>query len=68
MQDVLPPFTDVEIDTRPHGFYEGYSLPIALVSKIVMTLLVVWALTFPHSAGQTLSSVNASLLNVFNAF
>ena len=62
------PFTDVDIPTQDAGFYEGYSLPIALISKTIMVLLVLWALIFPLSAGETLSSVNASLLNGFNAF
>lgn len=63
-----PPFTDVEIGTQDQGFYEGYSLPIAVVSKMAMSLLVVWALIFPLSAGDTLSWVNARLLDVFNTF
>ncbi len=68
MKQVPPPFTDVEIDTQPHGFYEGYSLPIAVVSKTAMSLLVVWALIFPLSAGDVLSRVNSSLLDIFNTF
>lgn len=68
MDEVPPPFTDVEIDTQDNGFYEGYSLPIALVSKIGMSLLVVWALMFPLSAGNALSAINSSLLDLFNSF
>lgn len=68
MNEVSPPFTDVEIDTQDNGFYQGYSLPIALVSKISMSLLVVWALLFPLSAGDALSAVNTGLLNLFNSF
>lgn len=68
MADVSPPFTDIEIETRDNGFYEGYSLPIALISKISISLLVVWALLFPLSAGDVLSRLNAGLLHVFNSF
>lgn len=68
MADIPPPFTDIEISTQDQGFYEGYSLPIALVSKIGISLLVVLALLFPLSAGNVLSSVNSSLLSVFNSF
>ncbi len=34
---IKPPFTELEIEKAPSGFYEGYSLPIALLSKIVTT-------------------------------
>jgi len=65
---VKPPFTDLEISTQDNGFYEGYSLPIALISKISMVLLVLWALVFPDNAGKMLASVNSSLLVGFNTF
>jgi len=65
---IKPPFTDLEIKKSPAGFYEGYSLPIALISKITMTLLVIWALIWPLSANGTLSSWNWSLLQGFNTF
>lgn len=68
MADISPPFTDIEIETRNNGFYEGYSLPIALISKISISLLVVWALLFPLSAGEALAHLNSGLLHVFNSF
>jgi len=65
---IRPPFTDLQIRTQPDGFYEGHSLPIALVSKIAMTLLVLWALVAPGNAAAVLASVNSTLLNGFNSF
>lgn len=65
---VKPPFTELDINTQDDGFYQGYSLPIALVSKISMVLLVLWALIFPLNAGEMLSKVNTSLLLGFNTF
>lgn len=62
------PFTDLDIKTQEQGFYEGYSLPIALISKISMTLLVLWALIWPLSANGALASLNGTLLQGFNAF
>ncbi len=44
------PFTDLEIAKAESGFYESYSLPIALISKGIMVVLVLWALIFPISA------------------
>ena len=65
---IKPPFTNVSIQTQPTGFYAGYSLPIALISKIGMTELVLWSLIWPLGAGSTLCWVNSTLLNTFNAF
>ena len=65
---IKPPFTDLEINKAPSGFYEGYSLPIALISKISMTLLVIWALMWPANANGVLGSVNSTLLQGFNGF
>ena len=47
-----PPFTELEITKEPSGFYEGTSLPIALISKISMTALVLWALIAPGNASK----------------
>ncbi|WP_261842787.1 BCCT family transporter [Aliamphritea ceti] len=63
-----PPFTDIEVKTSSEGFYKGYSLPIAMLSKVSMTLLVLWALVWPDNAGSMLSSLNGTLLNTFNSF
>ncbi|WP_128255778.1 BCCT family transporter [Falsirhodobacter deserti] len=68
MTELKPPFTDLEIQTADTGFYQGYSLPIALTAKIVFALLTVWALLRPGSADAILSLVNAEILGVFNFF
>lgn len=65
---IKPPFTELAIEKAPSGFYEGYSLPIALISKLSMALLVIWALVWPGNANTVLSAVNGALLNGFNAF
>ena len=62
------PFTDVEIKTADAGFYENYSVPIALISKAIMVALVLWALVFPANANGTLGSLNGRLLELFNSF
>jgi len=65
---IKPPFTDVDIKKASSGFYQGYSIPIALVSKVSMTFLVIWALMWPGNAKSILSAVNGDLLNGFNSF
>ena len=37
---IKPPFTDLEIKKQEAGFYKDNSLPIALISKLVMVALV----------------------------
>jgi len=65
---VKPPFTEIDIKKAPHGFYEGNSVPIALLSKGIMVALVIWALVWPGNASTTLGSFNSYLLQGFNAF
>ncbi|MEL6678869.1 MAG: BCCT family transporter [Pseudomonadota bacterium] len=65
---VKQPFTDLQISTQPSGFYEGYSLPIALISKVTMVALVLWAIIWPIGATATLDAWNWATLQGFNAF
>ena len=65
---IKPPFTDLEINTQDQGFYEGYSLPIALISKGFMVALVLWALIWPLNANDTLGAWKWGLLEGFNTF
>lgn len=65
---IKEPFTDLDINKQESGFYEGYSLPIALKSKAIMVALVLWAIIFPVSANGTLDNWNWALLQGFNAF
>ena len=66
--DFKPPYTDVDINLSEDGFYKGYSLPIALISKIGMTALVLWAAVWPDQAKEGLSALNGAMLNNFNSF
>ncbi|WP_421702960.1 BCCT family transporter [Aliiroseovarius sp.] len=65
---IKPPFTELEIKTQDSGFYKDNSLPIALISKGIMVLLVIWALVWPANATNTLGSLNWRLLEGFNSF
>ncbi|MFT2110639.1 BCCT family transporter [Marinomonas sp. 2405UD68-3] len=62
------PFTDIDIPVEKTGFYKGYSLPIALLSKVFITLLVLWTLIWPASADSQLGSWKWSILGGFNSF
>ena len=62
------PFTDVYIKTQEQGFYRGFSIPIALVSKFSICLLVVWAAVWPGNANDALFLLNTASLQKFNVF
>ena len=62
------PFTDVRIKIQENGFYRGFSIPIALISKLSMCLLVVWAAVWPAAANNALSVMNTASLEKFNVF
>lgn len=65
---IKEPFTDLEIVTQNSGFYHGHSLPIALISKVTMVALVLWAIIWPVSATATLDGWNWATLLGFNTF
>jgi len=62
------PFTDVRINIQQQGFYRGFSIPIALISKLSMCLLVVWAAAWPANANDALQMLNTASLEQFNVF
>ncbi|MEM7236824.1 MAG: BCCT family transporter [Pseudomonadota bacterium] len=62
------PYTEVGVATADKGFYEGYNVPIALISKIIIAGLVIWALVWPGNANSQLGSFNGTLLDTFNSF
>ena len=43
---IKPPITDLPIETDSSGFYEGFNKIVALVSKILIGLLILWAAVF----------------------
>ncbi|WP_120499673.1 BCCT family transporter [Roseovarius sp. EL26] len=65
---IKPPFTDVVIAKSPSGFYQNYSMPIAIGSKCIIVALALWALLWPAQANSILSSFKWELLESFNAF
>ena len=65
---IKPPFTNLDIQTASKGFYEGHNVGVAFTSKLIMVLLVIWALIWPGNAVGTLGSFNARLLESFNSF
>lgn len=62
---IKPIITDLPIKVAKSGFYRGFSLDVTLSAKIVIGLLVVWAVAFPDNAGRILGDFNSFILTNF---
>jgi choline/carnitine/betaine transport len=60
-----PPLTELPIKTAANGFYRGFSIDVTITAKIIIGLLVIWAVAFPDSAGAILSGLNGFILTNF---
>ena len=59
---IKPPLMDLPIKTAESGFYRGFSVDVAVVSKIIISTLVVWAIFWPVQSGRILSELNSVIL------
>ncbi|WP_036230841.1 BCCT family transporter [Marinobacterium jannaschii] len=50
------------------GIYEGLNPTVTLVSKTIIALLVVYAVSFPDNAVRILGQINSALLATFNSY
>ena len=78
-----PPMVDLPIDTHDRGFYDGFSREVTIPAKIIVTLIILWALfsaasetifgasaedVFGASAEQALAAANASIISQFSGW
>ncbi|MEM6309871.1 MAG: BCCT family transporter [Pseudomonadota bacterium] len=63
-----PPLSDLPIKTADAGFYRGFSVNVTVISKIIISVLVVWCIFWPAKAGATLGAWNSVILNNFAAW
>ena len=54
---VQAPLRELPIATADSGFYTNFNKLVALASKIVIALLVIWAAIFPEKAGEVLGTM-----------
>ena len=54
-----PPLTELDIATSDSGFYKDFNKTVALISKISIALIVLWAAVFPAEAGKILGSMKS---------
>jgi hypothetical protein len=39
-----PPMTELDINTTTGGFYNGFATQVAVPAKIIISIIVVWAI------------------------
>lgn len=57
-----PPLMELPIKISDEGFYSGFSKNVAIYSKIIISILVLWAVIFPSQAGRILNTINSFIL------
>jgi choline/carnitine/betaine transport len=60
-----PPLSELPIKTAEVGFYRGFSVNVTVISKIIISVLVVWAIVWPEWAGEVLGAWNTVILANF---
>ncbi|MGX9354268.1 BCCT family transporter [Roseobacteraceae bacterium S113] len=63
-----PPLTDLPIKTAQGGFYNGFSVDVTVVSKVIISVLVVWCIFWPTQSGRVLGDLNSVILENFAAW
>lgn len=60
-----PPVVELDIDTHDRGFYDGFSREVAIPAKMIVSLIILWAIFFPVSAMETLQVANSTIIKTF---
>lgn len=62
------PLTKLPIKVATKGFYEGFNKDVTITAKILLGLLIVWAVISPENSMTVLGSINSFLLNHFSTW
>lgn len=62
---IAPPLVELPINTHDHGFYDGFSRAVTIPSKIIVSLIIMWAIFFPVTANETLTAANSTIISAF---
>ncbi|MEO0766231.1 MAG: BCCT family transporter [Pseudomonadota bacterium] len=65
---IKPPLTELPIKTADVGFYRGFSVNVTVISKIIISILVVWCIFWPTQSGKVLGGLNSVILANFAAW
>ncbi len=65
---IEPPMVDLHIGTHDRGFYNGFSRAVAIPAKIIVSLIIMWAIFFPVRAMETLQVANSTIIASFSGW
>ena len=65
---IAPPLVELEIDTHDKGFYDGFSREVTIPAKIIVSLIIMWAIFFPVNAMETLAVANSTIISAFSGW
>lgn len=65
---INPPLVNLPIKTHDGGFYDGFSRAVTIPSKIIVSLIIMWAIFFPVSANETLTIANSTIISTFSGW
>ena len=65
---VEPPLVELDIPTHDRGFYDGFSREVTIPGKIIVSLLILWAIFFPVNAMDTLAIANSTIIASFSGW
>ena len=65
---ISQPLKELKIDTQDDGFYKGFNQIVVLTSKILIALIVIWAVADPVRAGEVLKAIQNWSLQYFNSY
>ncbi len=54
---ISPPLKELKIQVAENGFYRGFNNLVALVSKVIIALIVIWCAAYPEHAGEVLGKM-----------
>lgn len=63
-----PPVVDLPIKTSKSGFYHGFITIVTVPSKLIVSLLILWAILFPIQAIELLELANANIIREFSGW
>ncbi|MBO6608508.1 BCCT family transporter [Altererythrobacter sp.] len=63
-----PPIVELPIETHDRGFYDGFSRAVTIPGKVIVSLLIMWAIFFPVRASETLQAANSSIISSFSGW
>ncbi|MEP1421859.1 MAG: BCCT family transporter [Erythrobacter sp.] len=65
---IAPPLVELEIETHDKGFYDGFSREVTIPAKIIVSLIIMWAIFFPVNAMETLAVANSTIISAFSGW